>query len=109
MSRYAAALGGALLAIAISHPAGALPKTSSSGRCVCACFVTNNVVSFNSYDDKGLGCGAFNGQTCNSEDPNTGIIQQGKTDSCSPDTTSTSLRLPSSVLRARGLQQKLGQ
>jgi hypothetical protein len=54
-------------------------------------------------------CGAFNGKTCNVDDPATGGVRTGKLDGCTPDTTSSSLQLPPSILKAKRLQPKLQQ
>ena len=105
MSRYAAALLGALAVVAASQAAVALPKQNSNGRCLCMCAGIQGPYPVMSYDSKGYGCAALNGTTCNVDDPQTGGVQTGTNEGCTPDTTSTSLRLPPSILESKGLLQ----
>jgi hypothetical protein len=52
-------------------------------QCECWC-ATGNLFTSNYYYDLGLGCGALNNRTCNVENPQTGLIETGRTTSCAP-------------------------
>src|SRR3989442_1353579 len=58
-----------------------------SDQCICFCNTGTVIRSSNSYDNHGLPCGAFNNKTCNAENPETHLIQGGKTEDCSDKLT----------------------
>ena len=75
----------ALAGIGYAPRANALPKDFRDS-CACECstntaagYTITNIIA---YDSQELFCSAFNGATCNVEDPNDGMIYQGKLDRC---------------------------
>jgi hypothetical protein len=77
------ALGVACIAGAgMPTPGAAKPKgQGGAGSCTCAC-VTSSQIQIANYNSQGYPCEAFNGATCNVEDPATGGIRSGQLLSC---------------------------
>jgi hypothetical protein len=79
----------ALLSFVVAMPqlAYALPKQGSGGRCSCMCIAPSGVnggslVSINTYNSQGYSCGAFEGKTCNLDNPYTGGVSTGSLIGC---------------------------
>jgi hypothetical protein len=66
----------------LSAAAHAKPKGQGGGAtCTCAC-VTSGNIQVADYNSQGYPCEAFNGATCNLEDPATGGTRSGQLISC---------------------------
>jgi hypothetical protein len=68
----------ALLLVFLVTPSLAVPLYLKSGKCSCYC----TAGKFEVYEGKAYDCDAFNGKTCNAEDPKTGIIKTGRLQDC---------------------------
>jgi hypothetical protein len=78
----------ALLSFVVAMPqlAYALPK-QGIGKCTCMCIAPSGVnggslVSINTYNSQGYSCGAFEGKTCNLDNPYTGGVSTGSLIGC---------------------------
>jgi hypothetical protein len=78
-------VAGAAIAVMLAAlaPAQARDNETFGFQCECWCH-TSNTSTPQFYYDLGLGCGVLNNRTCNIENPQTGLIETGRTDSCSP-------------------------
>jgi hypothetical protein len=65
-------------------PAIARPKLVATGRCSCVCSGPNLFVG-REYDSLGNTCDAFDGKTCNVEDPATGGVRSGRLLGCASE------------------------
>ena len=83
LTAAAAATTAILIGVVAAHTAWALPKKGHDGQCYCLCDAPSGNFAGNYYNPNGLGCGAFEGATCNIENPETHIIETGKLSSCS--------------------------
>jgi hypothetical protein len=70
---------GALLSA--GAPAFALDDRPFGFECECVC-ETASGISYQYYRDLGLGCPVLNNRTCNVENPQTGLIETGRTFGC---------------------------
>jgi hypothetical protein len=97
--------------LAVPQLAHALPKQGGgSGKCSCMCVAPSGVnggslVSVNTYNSQGYSCGAFEGRTCNLDNPYTGGVSTGSLIGCE-DATRNSGR-PSILVLPWGKVQKL--
>lgn len=77
--------------VGLSQYASALPK-QGTGKCRCTCVAPSGIGgqlwSDNVYNSNGYSCGAFQGKTCNIENPNTGGIATGEIIGCETATSS---------------------
>jgi hypothetical protein len=80
-----------ILVMVTPQLASALPK-QGTGKCRCTCVAPSGMGgelwSDNVYNANGYSCGAFQGKTCNIENPNTGGIATGEIIGCESATTS---------------------
>ena len=75
------------IVIGASPMAFAKPKPGSGGgQCTCMCVAPSGIggilVANNTYNSMGYPCGAFEGKTCNMNNPNTGGIATGELMGC---------------------------
>lgn len=97
--------------IAMPQLASALPKQGSgSGKCRCMCIAPSGVnggslISVNDYNSQGYSCGAFEGKTCNLNNPYTGGVSTGSLIGCE-DATKNSGR-PSILVTPWGGVERL--
>jgi hypothetical protein len=89
-----------VLATITANAGWALPKKGHDGQCYCLCDAPSGNFAGNYYNPNGLGCGAFQGATCNIENPDTHIIETGKISSCSTVFDPTAYR--ANAVRAQG-------
>lgn len=99
-----------LLSLAVGLPQFALakPKSGSGGSAKCACmcvapsgFNGGSLVKVQNYDSKGYACSAFEGVTCNMDNPYTGGVSTGSLIGCedAKSSSSTIVVLPFGGLR----------
>ena len=88
----------AVILFGLATSAGAEPKQGSGGgKCTCMCYAPTGVnggafVGNVSYDSKGYACNAFEGKTCNVNNPYTGGVSTGSLIGCENSTTSNAAR-----------------
>jgi hypothetical protein len=75
--------------------ASAKPKGGGAGSCTCMCLAPSGVgggtlVVDRTYDSHGYSCGAFEGATCNLDNPYTGGVSTGSLYGCGNAGSSTS-------------------
>jgi hypothetical protein len=78
-----AILAATALLSAASAPALALDNLplGPGGTCNCVCSTENMLEAMN-YRSQGLACSAFNDKTCNQYNPQTGVVETGRTNLC---------------------------
>ncbi|MEZ5666931.1 MAG: hypothetical protein R3F55_05780 [Alphaproteobacteria bacterium] len=76
-----------LLALPAAAPTPALALDNGLGytRCECGCDLPGGRSVLLTVANHGIGCAAFNNRPCNSENPNTGLIETGRIFQCWPD------------------------
>lgn len=78
------------IVIGLPQLASALPK-QGTGKCRCTCVAPSGIGgqlwSDSVYNSNGYSCGAFQGKTCNIDNPNTGGVATGEIIGCETATT----------------------